>query len=127
MRISDWSSDVCSSDLAALDHAAEGRLRHVEAATEVDAHDIVPIVIAHARERAVAGDAGIVDDDVDRPEFLGAARAIVEARLMVADVPFARGDPGPLGDRARLFFIAGIVCDAGAALFLQLQARTSVV
>src|SRR3546814_15548922 len=62
MRISDWSSDVCSSDLA-----------------------------------------------------------IVEARLMVADVPFARGDPGPLGERARLFVIAGIVGDDGDALFLQLQ------
>src|SRR3546814_9477604 len=102
MRISDWSSDVCSSDLAALDHAAEGRLRHVEAATEVDAHDIVPIVVAHARQRAVAGDAGVVDDDVDRPEFLGDGGAIVEARLMIADVPLARGDPGPVGERPRL-------------------------
>src|SRR3546814_16144379 len=96
MRISDWSSDVCSSDLAlpraflrqrlgeavdarfgggivdlavlarlpvdradvddaapaALDHAAKGRFRPVEAAAEVDAHDIVPIVAAPARPRA---------------------------------------------------------------------------
>ena len=40
---------------------------------------------------------------------------------MVADVPFARGDTGPVGERARLFVIAGIVGDDGDALFLQFQ------
>src|SRR3546814_19603682 len=40
---------------------------------------------------------------------------------MIADVPLARGDPGPVGERARLFVIAGIVGDDGDALFLQLQ------
>src|SRR3546814_7666732 len=64
MRISDWSSDVCSSDLAAA---------------EVDAHHIVPVVEAHPREGAVAGDAGIIHHDVDRSDLFGHPRAAVEA------------------------------------------------
>src|SRR3546814_17523239 len=32
MRISDWSSDVCSSDLLLLEHLQLARLRHVHAA-----------------------------------------------------------------------------------------------
>src|SRR3546814_10156622 len=46
MRISDWSSDVCSSDL--LGHAAaDRRLHHVLGAVDVG---------AHAFERVVLGD-----------------------------------------------------------------------
>src|SRR3546814_8786775 len=48
-------ADVDDAAPAALDHAAKGRSRHVEAAAEVDAHVIVTIVVAHTRQRDVAG------------------------------------------------------------------------
>src|SRR3546814_1905802 len=79
-------TDVDDAAPAALDHAGKAGLGHVEAAAEVDAHHVVPVVIAHPREGAVAGDAGVVDHDVDGPDLFGHPRAAVEARLMVADV-----------------------------------------
>src|SRR3546814_7639438 len=110
MRISDWSSDVCSSDLAAA---------------EVDAHHIVPVVEAHPREGAVAGDAGIIHHDVDRSDLFGHPRAAVEAGLMVADVPFIGADAGAVGEGLRLFVVAGIVGDDGDALALRSEEHTS--
>src|SRR3546814_16817068 len=40
---------------------------------------------------------------------------------MIANYQRARGYPGPVGERALLVVIAGIVGDDGDALFLQLQ------
>src|SRR3546814_10944496 len=52
MRISDWSSDVCSSDLTRLDasrrvavaRAVAGKARHV-AADQIDARDLRPVAV----------------------------------------------------------------------------------
>src|SRR3546814_15862138 len=93
-------ADVDDAAPAALDHAGKGRFRHVEAAAEVDAHHIVPVVEAHPREGAVAGDAGIIHHDVDRSDLFGHPRAAVEAGLMVADVPFIGADAGAVGERS---------------------------
>src|SRR3546814_1048264 len=43
-------TDVDDAAPAALDHAGKAGLGHVEAAAEVDAHHVVPVVIAHPRE-----------------------------------------------------------------------------
>ena len=48
--------------------------------------------------------------------------AIVEARLMIADVPFARRDDGAIAELARFCVIAPIVGDDRDALFLELEA-----
>src|SRR3546814_14143808 len=71
-------TDVDDAAPAALDHAGKAGLGHVEAAAEVDAHHVVPVVIAHPREGAAAGDAGVVDHDVDGPDLFGNPRAAVE-------------------------------------------------
>src|SRR3712207_8369993 len=51
----DWSSDVCSSDL-------------VHDAPEVHAHDPVHVFVADVEERAVQGDACVVDQDIRSEE-----------------------------------------------------------
>src|SRR3546814_6000475 len=58
MRISDWSSDVCSSDL----------LADQEAALQVGVQYRVPVRLGHLQERLGDGDAGVVDQHVDRPQ-----------------------------------------------------------
>src|SRR3546814_5773192 len=55
MRISDWSSDVCSSDLRA--HQMHG-------------HHRVKIFQLHLRKAFVAQDASIGDEDVDAAPFV---------------------------------------------------------
>ena len=50
---------------------------------EVDLHQLAPALLGHLGDRAVAGDAGIVDDDVDPlGEMLGDALR----RICVGDV-----------------------------------------
>ena len=49
-------------------HHPEGRMRHVEGATEMDVDHGVDFVESHVGERAVAQDPCVVDDDVDRSE-----------------------------------------------------------
>src|SRR3546814_620443 len=80
MRISDWSSDVCSSDLRRVGQAAAGALdRHRERdiAIERDARfnaqsaafQIAEIHIADAAHRAMLAD-GTADRDVERSDVL---------------------------------------------------------
>src|SRR3546814_3024874 len=51
MRISDWSSDVCSSDLVGIEN-------------------LCPILFRHIEKRRGRRDAGIVDKDLDRAELV---------------------------------------------------------
>jgi hypothetical protein len=37
----------------------------VEDAAEVRRDDVAPVVVRHTREQSVAGDAGVVDEDVE--------------------------------------------------------------
>src|SRR3546814_3214987 len=76
MRISDWSSDVCSSDLLAVEvhqaHEAEPEHRHRIAEQAEQAHDVVgPAALVDRRDDA-GGDA---DEDAeeggDGGEFQG--------------------------------------------------------
>src|SRR3546814_4129566 len=50
MRISDWSSDVCSSDLAAAPHHVEGRQ------AEVPQHRLQPLQIGAQDRRDIGAD-----------------------------------------------------------------------
>src|SRR3546814_8124644 len=43
MRISDWSSDVCSSDLAVMRHLAAAGCRHFFVATWAEAAALMPL------------------------------------------------------------------------------------
>src|SRR3546814_6043030 len=74
MRISDWSSDVCSSDLV----AADGDVAAVDA--ELDLEAVAPNAAAAARvEQQLETGAELLADpirnaaDLDRGEFVGGA------------------------------------------------------
>ena len=54
---------------AALAHALDHRPRHGEHRIEVGAQHRRPLLVGHLVEHAVARDAGIVDEHVDRPEL----------------------------------------------------------
>src|SRR3546814_13157838 len=67
MRISDWSSDVCSSDLALRDEAADREAEHIDL-IEVQRLDEGRAAVGHAIDgrRILArrtGDAGIIEQD----------------------------------------------------------------
>ncbi len=56
-------------------------------AGEVDLHQLAPALLGHLGERAVAGDAGVVDDDVDA---VGEALGDLRRRVGVGDVELDR-------------------------------------
>src|SRR5690606_17917735 len=58
-------ADVDDAAEAALAHAVDHRAAHVEAGAEVGVDHRLPAVRAHAVKGGVAGDAGVVDEDVD--------------------------------------------------------------
>src|SRR5690606_17021006 len=97
----------------------KARLGHVEATAEVDAYDRIPILETHLEQRAVARDAGVVDQHVDRSDFLRHAAATGERGCMIANIPFVCRNAGLLGEGARLFVIAGIVRGDRQALGLK--------
>src|SRR3546814_2576312 len=67
MRISDWSSDVCSSDLP-VQELPDRLAAAQEHPREVDVDHLAPLLQGHVAERGAALDAGVADQDVDRPE-----------------------------------------------------------
>src|SRR5205814_10388630 len=96
----------------AAGHAVEHRLGHVEAAAEIDVHHLVPLRPAHLADGGVAGDAGVVDQHINRPEVgLDLAHAVL-ARVEIGDVPPVGGDAGTIGELARPLLIPGVIgCD----------------
>src|SRR3546814_6615802 len=110
MRISDWSSDVCSSDLGA-GRALSGALASGEAAQErVDlVLDLVEVdgghlnAVAPAPLGLVQGQVGVVQDVLDTVAGRGDGQTDGHADLQ-AQVPprepegLAEADPHPLGD-----------------------------
>src|SRR3546814_7735834 len=97
MRISDWSSDVCSSDLA----------RAIKAKLTGDlALDIERVrAIRAARPDtwlAVDGNQGFVPDQLD-----ALIAALVEHRVALLEQPLARGDEAALEGLASPIPIAG--------------------
>src|SRR3546814_3305724 len=73
MRISDWSSDVCSSDLLHVSDVgilAGGIDDHEEMIVAVGDHQVVENAAILVGEEAVALAAGLQAEDVDRHERL---------------------------------------------------------
>src|SRR3546814_3363312 len=98
MRISDWSSDVCSSDLAAgvqalvdADRARGGRAQHLRAGQQPGAGAAVLAVAAAAAER-VAGRRRSGADGAVRAVRAGLAAGAVEH---VPDQPLRSVRPAP--------------------------------
>jgi hypothetical protein len=60
-----------------------GVARRREVALEVDADHAVPLVLGHVHEHPVAGDAGVVDEDVEAAELVD---RLPDHRLRLAEV-----------------------------------------
>mgnify|MGYP000903184881 CR=1 FL=1 len=60
-------ADRDDSAVAAAHHRLHGGARQAEGRGQVDGEHAVPILVLEAHEQVVARDAGIVDEDVDRP------------------------------------------------------------
>ena len=105
--------DVDDPAPAAFLHSRESGLGGVEAAAQIGAHDRVPIVIAHFQQRAVAGDAGIVDDHVDRPVFPFDPGAGLVDRVGIADIEARGGQARLLGEPRRRVGVARVIGNDG--------------
>src|SRR5690606_19009334 len=104
---------------APLLHSRKARLGHVEAAAEVDAHDVIPVFEAHLEQGAVTRDSCVVDQDVDRSDFLFDLATSREARLVVADIPLVGRHPGFVAEGTGLCIVAGIVGHDSEAFRLE--------
>src|SRR3546814_16803623 len=119
MRISDWSSDVCSSDLAVLDryerralggqHRAAADLRLGERRREiaVDAHDLAGRAHLRPKHRIDAGETG---EGKNRFLYGDMAKVTVIALKLPEGRERLSGTPAPRASGARA---AGPLCHAG--------------
>src|SRR3546814_10233042 len=94
MRISDWSSDVCSSDLLALDHGGHGLLGIADLSA---GYDRVAFDAAEIERRALVG----FDDLAVRPDG-GAAEKLrhglsLSDRALEPELDLAREDAEQIG------------------------------
>src|SRR3546814_4115531 len=111
LRISDWSSDVCSSDLGLDDHRHAARVQDaVEGVGDLVRHALLdlqaPRIDVHqARElgdphHALAGQVGDVGNAADRGHVVfagGAQRDVAQQHDVVVAGPFAGAAQGLLG------------------------------
>src|SRR6185436_1638635 len=78
--------DVHDAAPAAIAHAIDHLARDVEHAVQVGVDHRHPVGLGHALEHRVARDAGVVDQDVDRPDHRGDVVEHRRAGLEVGDV-----------------------------------------
>ncbi len=69
-RLPGHGGDVDDPAALGLEHRAGDRLGHVERAEQVGLEDLAPGLDGHPHDQVVAGDAGVVDQDVDLAERL---------------------------------------------------------
>ena len=62
--------DVDDATVAGFHHGADDGAGKEEGGAEVGVEDALPVFVAHAQEECVAGDAGVVDENVDFLKFL---------------------------------------------------------
>ena len=62
---------------------------------EIDGDDVVPLLVLHAHEQIVVGDAGIVDENIDLAERLLGLLAELDHRRPVAQIARQREHAAP--------------------------------
>src|SRR3546814_13584196 len=94
MRISDWSSDVCSSDLAITEHV-RARLARQISNDQANQEGFIPMITLSAQWEQAFAEA-IVGDGEDRQlsmapsrlqEFIGAVLQTFEPQAMMGGIP----------------------------------------
>ena len=111
--------DVDDAPEAARAHPLDHEPRHVEDGVEVGVDHRVPVLLRHTVEHAVAGDAGVVDENVDGPEIARDARHPLLAGGIVAHVELVDGDARLGLELARGGIVAGVGGGYTAALVLE--------
>src|SRR5690606_25319469 len=104
---------------AAVAHSVDHRPAHVEAGPEIGVDHRLPVVDTHPVHGGVAGDTGIVDQDIDRPQVGLDPLHAFAAGLEIAHIPPIGGDAGTRREFLRPLFVPGIVCRYGVACVLQ--------
>src|SRR6185369_9560248 len=112
-------ADVDDAAELARAHAVDDGAAGVEARGEVGADDGVPILPAHAVERAVARDARVVHDDLDRPHLFFDLLDRGLDRVVVADVELLDADSGRLVEFPRRLVFAAVIGDDVVAGLLE--------
>ncbi len=111
--------DVDDAAEAAGAHGVDDEAAHVEDRVEIDVDHFAPLLGRHLVKHCVAGDAGVVDDDVDRTEGLGDLSDALGALVVVADVPLVDRDAGLDLKLLGGSVVAGIVRGDAVALVLE--------
>src|SRR2546426_1218704 len=101
--------DVDDAPEFALAHALDHRAAHVEQRTQVRVDDLGPLLGRHAVEHGVAGNAGVVDQDVDRAELRLDFLQSGGASLIGADVPLEDRDSGRGLEFLRRLVVAAVI------------------
>jgi hypothetical protein len=96
---------------------------HVETRGQVGLDDFVPLLKSHLVHGAVAGDTGVVDQYLDRPDIAFDLRHRRLAGIVIADVELVDRNVVGLAELIGLFIVAGIGCDDLVAGFFQCQAN----
>jgi len=86
---------------AAIEHPVDDLLGDVEQAVQVRLDDLVPLLVRHLPERAVAGDTGVVDQHIDLARFAARPLDRIARRIPVGDVACSRIDVVALGAHLR--------------------------
>jgi hypothetical protein len=92
---------------------------HIENAVEVGTDDIPPLVRRHLVEHAIAGNTGVIHEDIRWAMGLFNGCHTRFAGLVIADVPFERGYARFLRESRRRRVIAGIGRGYLTTIFLQ--------
>jgi hypothetical protein len=114
--------------LPALGHVTEGGLGEEEGAGQVHVEDLEPVIVRHLEHGLVAGDAGVVDEDVRAPvglDHLLDGAAAIPRLAHVALVDAHRGGVGAgegVAKFSRGLVIAGITRGEHGALAGQAAA-----
>jgi hypothetical protein len=94
-------ADVHDDALAAREHVPPGGLQAVEDAMQVHADDRVPVLPCEVRERCLAGDPGVVHQQIERPVLVDDGVEEPRDRRAIGDVEGSLCH-GPGARRARL-------------------------
>ena len=88
-------TDIDDPAALARDHVPRDRLPDEEHAVEVGAHQFAPGLLGEVLQRPAALDAGVVDENVDRPERRLDPRDRAGDRAAVGDVEDGVVEPRP--------------------------------
>ena len=113
------AADIDDTAELACAHAVEGQLAQVEAGAEIGVDHRVPHLACQPRQRGIAGDAGVVHQNLDRSRVGGDPLDRLLARLEAAGIEFHHTDAGLLVEILRRLVVGGIARDDDAPLLLQ--------